>query len=424
MQRHLLFGCFFSLASLLLPPALAEDLNQDTHPDEHLTSAPASEPEPIDIRKTSKFKWNVFSKSQGAGTPNQAGGQVFIPISTTRKSIFFLDALATADFGDFSNTSSIVNTPVKGTTFGTSSRIGYRWLNDNGDILLGVNAGYDSRPISTGIPSRYSWAPRSLLQPQDVFFQQVAFGAELVTNDIAIKPYALVPVGKTEDVLNFFYSGGALDTYGIDIEHSFSNRLTASIGYYYQQGDLTYANGSGLKSTVAINPADSFSLGVEYTYDPAFEGRLLGFLKVGTPQSKNASQSIDSAVQFAVSDFIDNRIVRVHDCHHWDAFLCKGVDWGKHHLIDPIVGGIHTAGGWVKMVGYEAAAFECASQGNWNCAFRILDEAGLKNQWLKNYKRFSGVAIAGPLGQFCGGDPDTCIDVMHTTFDVALESFD
>lgn len=424
MQKHLLFGCFFSLASLLSTPALAGDLKQDALPDDHLTSTPASEPEPIDIRKTTKFRWNVFSKSQGAGTPNQAGGQAFIPISTTRKSIFFLDALATADFGDALSTSSIVNTPVEGTTFSTSSRIGYRWLNDNGDILFGVNAGYDSRPISTGIPSRYSWAPRSLLQPQDVFFQQIAFGAELVTNNIAIKPYALVPVGKTEDVLNFFYSGGALDTYGIDIEHSFDELLTASIGYYYQQGDLTYANGSGLKSTIAINPAGSFSMGIEYTYDPAFEGRLLGFLRVGTPQSKKASQSIDSAVQFAVSDFIDNRIVRVHDCHHWDAFLCKAEGWGKHHIISPLVGGVHTAGEWVKMVGYEVAAFKCASDGNWACANNLLEEAGLKNQWLKNYKKFTEVPFVGPLGQFCASDPDTCIEVMHTTFDVALEGFE
>ena len=419
MLRYCFLSWVFFLAALVPAPSFADDLKSKAKSGNTTPPVPAyDDDELVDVRKIAKFNWNVFSKSQGAGTPNQAGGQVLIPLFATKKSVFFVDVLAAADFGDLMSTSSIVHTPVAGTTLSTSSRLGYRFLNNTGDILFGINAGYDSRPISTGIPSRYSRIPNSILQPQDVFFQQVALGAELVTKDLSLKPYALIPIGTTEDVLNFFYSGGALDTYGVDIEYEFNTLFSASIGYYYQQGDLTLANGSGLKSIVSINPPGPFSFGVEYSYDPAFEGRLLGFVSAGTAQDSHALHTVERSIQIAVNDFVDNRSVRVHDCHHWDAWLCKVAG------IDPIDSGIHSGTEWVKMVGYEIAAFKCASDGNWHCAYQLLDEAGLKNQWLKNYQRFTGLPLVGPIGQFCGSDPDTCIELLHTTFDVALESWE
>ena len=66
---------------------------------------------------------------QGAGTPNQAGIGGFLPIVVGENSVLFADVLANANFADFNNCSSIINTTVAGTTISTSSRLGYRWLN-------------------------------------------------------------------------------------------------------------------------------------------------------------------------------------------------------------------------------------------------------------------------------------------------------
>ena len=51
---------------------------------------------------------------QGAGTPNQAGIGGFLPLVTGDNSVFFLDAQANANFADYNNYSSIINTKVAG----------------------------------------------------------------------------------------------------------------------------------------------------------------------------------------------------------------------------------------------------------------------------------------------------------------------
>ena len=53
---------------------------------------------------------------QGAGTPNQAGIGGFLPLSVGDNSVWFLDVLANANFADYENNSSIINTEVAGTT--------------------------------------------------------------------------------------------------------------------------------------------------------------------------------------------------------------------------------------------------------------------------------------------------------------------
>ena len=66
-----------------------------------------------------------------------------------KNSVFFLDVLANANFSDIKGQSSIVNTDVGGTTISTSSRLGYRWLNGDRSWMYGVNAGYDTRPLTS-----------------------------------------------------------------------------------------------------------------------------------------------------------------------------------------------------------------------------------------------------------------------------------
>jgi hypothetical protein len=160
-----------------------------------------------------------------------------------------VDVLVNANFSDYSGYSSIINTDVSGTTFSTSTRLGYRWLNSNRSWMFGVNAGYDSRPMATG-PADTGVA---VTGSQTVFFQQVAAGVEAVSNSWNFNAYALVPVGDTEQQLNSVYQGGALDTYGLDVGYSITPDLRASVGYYYQSGDLgllmVLAFGAGLPTT-------------------------------------------------------------------------------------------------------------------------------------------------------------------------------
>ena len=58
--------------------------------------------------------------------------------------VLFLDVLANANFADFGDYSSIINTEVDGTTLSTSTRIGYRWLTDDNAWMLCAAMGFDT----------------------------------------------------------------------------------------------------------------------------------------------------------------------------------------------------------------------------------------------------------------------------------------
>ena len=104
----------------------------------------------ISLKDVVKPRVGLQGALQGAGTPNQAGIGGFLPLKVNANSIWFLDALANANFADYGNYSSIINTTVDGTTISTSSRLGYRWLNADRSWMVGINAGYDTRPMATG----------------------------------------------------------------------------------------------------------------------------------------------------------------------------------------------------------------------------------------------------------------------------------
>ena len=253
---------------------------------------------------------------QGAGTPNQAGIGGFLPLVTGDNSVFFLDAQANANFADYNNYSSIINTTVAGTTISTSSRLGYRFLNGDRSWMFGVNAGYDSRPIATGAAD----TGVNVRNSYTVFYQQVAAGLEAVSNTWNFNAYALIPVGTTEYRLNSNYLGGALDTYGLDVGYSITPDFKASVGYYYQQGDLNTADSSGVNGRLAYNISNGLTAGVNLSYDQAFETRFSADLKYrfgsngyGAPSKKKAWQS---PVIQALTESVKHRYVRVHDNKH------------------------------------------------------------------------------------------------------------
>ncbi len=80
----------------------------------------------INLKDAVQFNWGFQGALQGAGTPNQAGIGAFLPIAVGENSVWFIDALANANFSDFDGYSSIVNTEVAGTTISTSTRLCYR----------------------------------------------------------------------------------------------------------------------------------------------------------------------------------------------------------------------------------------------------------------------------------------------------------
>jgi hypothetical protein len=194
----------------------------------------------VNLREAVKLNYGFQGALQGAGTPNEAGIGAFIPLHVGSNSVAFVDVLVNANFNDYSGYSSIINTDVYGTTFSTSTRLGYRWLNGNRSWMFGINAGYDSRPMATGGTDTGVDVTGS---ERTVFYQQVAAGLEAVSNSWNFNAYALVPVGDTEQQLNSVYQGGALDTYGLDVGYSITPDLRASIGYYYQYRSQEHVNG-------------------------------------------------------------------------------------------------------------------------------------------------------------------------------------
>ena len=267
----------------------------------------------ISLKDAVKFNGGFQGQTQGAGTPNAIGIGGFLPLVVGSNSVVFLDALANVNLPDIGNSSSIINTEVAGTTISTSTRLGYRWLNSDRSWMFGVNAGYDSRPMATGQPDTGITVTNS----QTVFFQQVAASVEAVSNTWNVSAYALVPVGETEYRLNSAYLGGALDTYGLDIGYSITPDFRASIGYYYQSGDLDMANGSGVRGRFAYNISNGLTAGANLSYDQAYETRFSADIKYRFGSNEYSAPSKKKAWQTPVIQALSaspaNRDVRVHD---------------------------------------------------------------------------------------------------------------
>ena len=330
----------------------------------------------INLKDAVKFNWGFQGALQGAGTPNQAGIGGFLPIAVGENSVFFADVLLNANFADYGGTSSIVNTEVAGTTISTSSRLGYRWLNGDRSWMFGVNAGYDSRPMNTGNAD----SGVTLYDKESVFFQQVAAGLEAVSDTWNFNAYALVPVGDTEQRLNSRYLGGALDTYGLDVGYFINPDLNASVGYYYQSGDLGEADGSGVQVDLDYQIADGLTAGINISYDEAFETRVSGNIEYRFGSNHSAAETKKKAWQKptiqALSESVKNRNIRVHDaskgarCTKRPLMKKKGVPSGTY-----IDGGVYTSDTRVPKSRRGYSQFHCNpgasyTRGGWEPKYR------------------------------------------------------
>ncbi|AII48638.1 hypothetical protein KR52_05715 [Synechococcus sp. KORDI-52] len=302
MFRHLSLGLLAYVVAIAPLPLKAQDGSAD---DLGVMS--------ISLKDVVKPTFGFQGALQGAGTPNQAGIGGFLPLSVGDNSVWFLDVLANINFADYENNSSVINTKVAGTTISTSSRLGYRWLNGDRSWMYGLNAGYDSRPMNTG--GTDTGIPLFGTE-KSAFFQQVAVNAEAVSNDWNFNAYALIPVGDTEQPLNWYYQGGALDTYGLDVGYFITPELNASLGYYYQNGDLGTADASGVLGRVAYEISNGLTAGVNISYDEAFETRVSADLKVRFGGASTTAQRKEVQQQPVINALTappSNRDVRVHD---------------------------------------------------------------------------------------------------------------
>jgi len=269
----------------------------------------------VSLKHAVQVNWGFQGQTQGAGTPNEIGIGGFLPLSVGSKSVFFLDALANVNLADIDNSSSIVGAQVDGTTISTSTRLGYRWLNNKRSWTFGVNAGYDSRP--TTATSSVNIGNTFFTGSKTVYFQQLAAGLEAVSNSWSYNAYALIPIGTTD--YTYGRNGGALDTYGLDAGYSITPEFRAILGYYYQQGDLGTVKGSGVRGRLIYDISNGLVLGANLSYDEAYAMRFSADLKYrfgangyGAPSVRKQKPALTPVIQ-ALSATPTNRDVRVHD---------------------------------------------------------------------------------------------------------------
>ena len=259
----------------------------------------------LNLRDAVKPTWGFQGQTQGAGTPNSFVVGAFLPIAYGNNSITFLDVLANYNLADRTNYSSIAAADLFGGTISTSSRLGYRWLNSKRSWLYGVNAGYDSRPLTINAPTGATGSSTG-------FFQQVAVGAEAINNSFKFNATALIPVGTTRQSLTNTYEATTLGSINLDATYAISHGLDATVGYYYQWGDWTEASGSGVKGRLAYAINNGLTAGVNITYDNAFQTRVSGDIvyRFNTPKSTVPSVGNNDLIA-ALSKPLPNRDVRV-----------------------------------------------------------------------------------------------------------------
>jgi hypothetical protein len=110
----------------------------------------------------------------------------------------------------------------------------------------------------------------------------------------------------------------------LDVGYGITPDFKASIGYYYQNGDLGAADGSGVNGRLAYNISNGLTAGVNLSYDQAFDTRFSADLKYrfgsngyGAPSAKKEWKT---PVIQALTETVKNRDVKVHD-----EYVCRWI---------------------------------------------------------------------------------------------------
>lgn len=255
-------------------------------------AALADEPKPE--FKVPKIKTNggLRFQSQGGGTPNTLSGYILAPLHQSEKgNVLFIDGFASWNFGGELNDSS----------FGASTRLGYRWLNKDRSWMFGANAGADTTPYQ----GDYNW--------------QAGVGLEALNKNVEIRVNGYIPLSNSNELLGSGYSGAYLSNNNLYLTGAYQDWITSFggldlevgtpvarwaqgglwlyAGYYYL--DATISDGpdsSGFSARAEARIANNFAVGATYSYDDIFQSKATGYIRYGTqPQTRDTAADISRA---------------------------------------------------------------------------------------------------------------------------------
>ena len=231
-------------------------------------------------------------QSQGGGTPNTLSGYILAPLHQTKKgNLLFIDGFANWNFGGELNDSS----------FGASTRLGYRWLNNDRSWMFGANAGADTTPYE----GDYNW--------------QAGVGLEALNKNVEIRANGYIPLSNSNKEVGRGFSGAFLSNDNLFLTNAYQDWITSYggldlevgtpvarwgkgglwlyAGYYFL--DATVSNGpesSGVSARAEARIANNLAVGATYSYDDIFQSKATGYVRYGTqPQTKDTTAEISRA---------------------------------------------------------------------------------------------------------------------------------
>ncbi|MDB4625323.1 hypothetical protein OAD91_01020, partial [Synechococcus sp. AH-551-E19] len=206
----------------------------------------------IDLNQAVKTTYGPQLSTQGAGTPNQAGLGMFVPISIGKNNVWFADLQVNWPFNDLNDRSSIVDTKVKSGTPSTSTRVGYRWLTNQREWMLGINGGIDTRNLNTG---GHEDNEIDISGSEKVDFKQASLGLEAVNRDWRFDINGRVPYGNNKQRINSTYEAVALNEIRAKVTRQVSKRVKSGLALYYQwQPEMSKVNSSGVELEITFEP--------------------------------------------------------------------------------------------------------------------------------------------------------------------------
>ena len=248
-----------------------------------------------EVKDYAPFSWNLIGGSQEAGAPSYFGVNFFIPLASDYYSLYFLDFESSIFLPDLNNNYSSNVSAQLGSPVTTSTRFGRRWLTKDKSSMIGVNLGFDTRPVERSSLSTIS-------------FNQMAVGIELVKENIDFNIYGLIPTGESKKDLNSTTEMSVLKTYGIDLGINHTDSLKSYIGYYYQNSDISGTEGSGFKGSLEYEITDNITLDTTYTHDDLFSSRVKAGFKITFGET--VKKKYTSPVIQSLSERVKNRKVR------------------------------------------------------------------------------------------------------------------
>ena len=231
--------------------------------------------------------FNLQVESEGSGTPSAFSAGLFLPISEGRSGqLFFLDSALNLSFGS----------DVGSTALGTSTRIGYRWLDAQKNWLFGINAGVDSTP---------AWGTQ---------IQQTGFGFELLGSSFEWRANGTIPWGEGRILGNTYtsvtqagFNRIAVETTtdqliaigGIDIE---GRALVARwpqgklqvVGAYYHLSGEQISGKSGFRAGLAVDLRSQVAITATISHDAIFGTQAKASLRLLIGSKPSSAQTITS----------------------------------------------------------------------------------------------------------------------------------